>query len=60
VESLAAGAYGVMKGTKRKTMKFTDIGAPTPCCAPLARVLSLRCVLALLTAYRVTPAQSNT
>ena len=27
VEALAAGAYGVMKGTKRKTIKFSDIGA---------------------------------
>ena len=43
VESLTAGAYGIMKGTKRKTIKFSDIGAraSAPARSAATRLLGL-------------------
>jgi len=40
VESLAAGAYGVMRGTKRKTMKLGDIGKPPRCYCAATRAFA--------------------
>jgi hypothetical protein len=62
VESLAAGAYGIMKGTKRKSMKFSDIGARTRqqrgVRTRYVRACSVACVVP--TAFPAALPQSNT
>lgn len=64
MESLTAGAYGIMKGTKRKTIKFSDIGARASHLAEAQLLARSRAALAHavatpLTASHATP-QSNT